>query len=130
MKPRVLIVEDDAVFRHGLARMFSSDECEVVQAIDGDQAIDSIRNDLPDLIICDLRLPGTDGLGVLSYLKEEGPDTPFILVTAYCSEALIDEAKSQGVHAVFEKPIELQQLRERCHQMLCCPAPLGPFPDQ
>ena len=118
MKPRVLIVEDDAVFRHGLARMFSSNECEIVQATDGDQAISSIRNDRPDLIISDLRLPGTDGLGVLNYLKEQGPDTPFILVTAYCSDALIDEAKSRGVHAVFEKPVELQQLRKRCHEML------------
>ena len=118
MKTRVLIVEDDAVFRRGLARMFVNDECEVIQATDGDQAIRSMRDCLPDLIICDLRLPGTDGMGVLSYLKAHDANALFVLVTAYCTEDLIAEAKSHGAGAVFEKPIDLQQLRERCRQML------------
>ncbi len=115
---RVLIVEDDAVFRRGLARMFSKEECEVAQAGDGVRAIASIRDAMPDLVICDLRLPGIDGLGVLDHLQRTGPQTPFILVTAYYSDDLAREVTQQGAAAVFEKPIELKQLRERCAEML------------
>ena len=68
----MLIVEDDAVFRRGLARMFLSEECEVAQASDGEQAIVSISAAIPDLVISDLRLPGIDGLGVLGQLQRSG----------------------------------------------------------
>jgi CheY-like chemotaxis protein len=115
---RVLIVEDDAVFRRGLARMFLSEECEVAQASDGEQAIVFITAAIPDLVISDLRLPGIDGLGVLGHLQQIRPKTPFILVTAYYSEELAKEVEAQGASAVFEKPIELKQLREKCTQML------------
>lgn len=115
---RVLIVEDDAVFRRGLARMFLNEECEVTQASDGEQAIVSISAAIPDLVISDLRLPGTDGLGVLGHLQQIGPQTPFILVTAYYSDELAKEVKRQGAAAVFEKPVELKQLRERCVELL------------
>jgi CheY-like chemotaxis protein len=118
MKSRVLIVEDDAVFRRGLARMFSKEECEVAQAGDGEQAIVSITAAIPDLVISDLRLPGIDGLGVLDHLQQIGPKTPFILVTAYYSDELAREVKQHGAAAVFEKPVELRQLRERCAEML------------
>lgn len=116
--PRVLIVEDDAVFRRGLARMFSNEECEVAQAGDGEQAIASISDVMPDLVICDLRLPGVDGLGVLGHLKQKGPKIPFILLTAYYSDELAEEVRKQGAAAVFEKPVELKQFRERCAAML------------
>ena len=98
--------------------MFLKEECEVAEASDGEQAIDSISGAMPDLVICDLRLPGIDGLGVLGHLKQAGPKTPFILVTAFYSEELAKKVQAQGATAVFEKPIELKQLRERCAEML------------
>ena len=118
MKARVLIVEDDAVFRRGLARMFSKEECEVAQASDGEQAMKSISDVMPDLVICDFRLPGIDGLGVLDHLKLSGPQIPFILVTAYGSTELIERAKAEGADEVFEKPVELKRLKKRCEEML------------
>ena len=118
MKARVLIVDDDAVFRRGLARMFSKKECDVAQASDGEQALKSISDVVPDLVICDLRLPGLDGLGVLSHLKQIGAKTPFILVTAYLSGELIEAAKAQGADEVLEKPVELRRLKQQCEEFL------------
>lgn len=118
MKARVLIVEDDAVFRRGLAHMFSKEDCEVAQAGDGEQGIKSITDVLPDLVICDFRLPCIDGLGVLDHLKLIGPQVPFILVTAYVSAELFARAKAQGADKVLEKPVELQGLKHECEQML------------
>lgn len=118
MKARVLIVEDDAVFRRGLARMFSKEEYEVAQASNGEQAMKAISDVMPDLVICDFRLPGIDGLGVLGHLKQSGPRTPFILVTAYASGELIEKAKAQGADEVLEKPVELKGLKKQCEEML------------
>jgi CheY-like chemotaxis protein len=118
MKPRVLIVEDDAVFRRGLARMFSPEEFEVVQVEDGERAVEALTQDLPVLILCDLRLPGMDGLGVLNHLNRSGRSVPFILITAHYSEGLAREAQAQGAIAVWEKPIDLQQVRTQCEGIL------------
>ena len=118
MKAQVLIVEDDAVFRRGLARMFSTEECDVAQASDGEQALKSISDVLPDLVICDLRLPGLDGLGVLAHLKQIDAMAPFILVTAYASVELIAAAKAQGADEVLEKPVELKRLKQQCEEFL------------
>jgi DNA-binding NtrC family response regulator len=120
MKARVLIVEDDASFRRGLARMFSVDKCEVAQASDGEQGVKFISDALPDLVICDWRLPGLDGLGVLAHLRRTAPLTPFILLTAHYSAELSAKAKAHGAHEVLEKPIELASLKRHCEEMLKC----------
>jgi CheY-like chemotaxis protein len=113
-KLRVLLIEDDRVLRRGLAHMFAPDQAEVTQLGDGREAIDLIDRQLLDLIICDLRLPGLDGLAILNHLRQAGKTTPFILVTAYYSDELAGRAESLGANAVFEKPIELKQFLEQC----------------
>ena len=118
MKARVLIVEDDAVFRRGLARMFSTQECDVAQASDGEEALKFITDADPDLVICDLRLPGMDGLGVLDHLRQRPSKIPFILVTAHYSAEVVERAKAQGADQVLEKPIELKILKQQCDEML------------
>lgn len=61
-RPRVLIVEDDTVFRRGLAHLFQANETEVIQASDGKRAQALIGDQRFDLVICDYWLPGVDGL--------------------------------------------------------------------
>jgi CheY-like chemotaxis protein len=113
-----LIIEDDAVFRRGLARIFSAEEFEVTQVSDGEQALTLISHHPLDLIICDFRLPGINGVEVLSHAQQIKPRTPFLLLTAYYSEELMKEATAQGAVAVLEKPIELKLLRKRCTEIL------------
>lgn len=117
MKARVLIVEDDAVFRRGLAHLLSATGCEVAQTGDGNDALDLISRVLPDLVICDFRLPGMDGLGILKFLRQRAPDVPFLLVTAYGSREMFERAEAAGA-VVLEKPIELGALKKQCEQML------------
>lgn len=117
-KLRVLLVEDDAVFRRGLALMFPRTKYEVTQSDNGHSAIEIIEHLHPDLVICDYRLPGADGLTVLNYLRKVGPSTPFILVTAHYSEELAALAHEGGATAVCEKPIALGQFRQQCQLAL------------
>jgi two-component system, response regulator, stage 0 sporulation protein F len=117
-KFRILLIEDDLVLRRGLARMFSLNEADVTHLANGREAIDIIDREFLDLIICDLRLPGMDGLAILDHLRRTGKKTHFILMTAYYSEELAGKAEKLGASAVFEKPLVLTQLREKCWNYL------------
>ncbi len=117
-KKRVLVVEDDPVFRRGLAQMFPGTHYDVTQLDNGHQAITLIDQQHPDLVICDYRLPGADGLAVLSHLRRIGLSTPFIMVTAYYSEELAALAGEGGATAVLEKPIALDRFRHQCQLAL------------
>lgn len=115
---RVLVVEDNAVFRRGLARLFPPNQFEVSQAGDGQQAVDLIGSQSIDLVICDYRMPKLDGLGVLKHMRERHQQTPFILVTAHYTEELAADAKKQGALAVLEKPLDLARLKRPCEEAL------------
>jgi CheY-like chemotaxis protein len=117
-KFRVLLIEDDAVLRRGLALFFYRNQAEVTQLADGRQAVNFINNQQHDLIICDLRVPGIDGLRILKHLRGIGQATPFILMSAYYSEELERSAVAFGATAVFEKPIVLQDLIRQCEVCL------------
>lgn len=113
-----MLVEDDAVFRRGLALMFPRTKYEVTQADNGRRALEIIEQQHPDLVICDYRLPGADGLTVLDYLRKGGLSTPFILVTAHYSEELAALAHEGGATAVCEKPIALDEFKHQCQLAL------------
>lgn len=117
-KLRILIVEDDAVLCRGLARLFPSARFSVMQLSDGREAIAVVSSSQIDLVICDYRLPGADGLAVLTSMRFAQPGTPLILVTAHYSETLVDEACELGANAVIEKPIDLGRLTAECEKLL------------
>jgi DNA-binding response OmpR family regulator len=117
-KMRVLLVEDDPVFRRGLALLFDRATFEVMQADNGNNALEIIGRQELDLVICDYRLPGADGLKILTSLREAGCSTPFILVTAHYSEELASLAAEVGATAVCEKPIALERFKQQCRLAL------------
>lgn len=117
-KVRILIIEDDALLRRGLARAFSSDGFEVLEFSDGKEAVDSLTDQLPDLILCDYRLPGMNGFGVLNHLREGQRKIPFVLMTAYYSGEMTQEALARGAAAIIEKPIDLAQLKTCCAELV------------
>src|SRR4029079_14538415 len=80
----VLVIEDEAQLRANLTRILSAENYRVVTAADGDQGIRRVLEDRPDLVICDILMPGTDGFGVLGAMRSR-PETatiPFIFLTA------------------------------------------------
>src|ERR1700722_14593708 len=67
---RVLIIEDDAVQRRQLAQLFRFEEFEVDEAASGLAGIAAADSRAPDLVVCDIMMPGTDGFGVLENLRK------------------------------------------------------------
>lgn len=74
MAKKILIVEDDKFLRELIVRKLANEGYEVVEAVDGEQGIQRIKETKPDLVLLDLILPGIDGFDVLAQKKED----PFV----------------------------------------------------
>ncbi len=81
---RIVIADDHPIFRDGLRKLLSlEDDFNVVgEARDGNEVIDVVRQNEPDILLLDLRMPGMDGLTVLQTLKNSGSRTKIIILTA------------------------------------------------
>ena len=71
MAKKILIVEDDKFLRELISQKLLKEGYDIVEAIDGEKGIKSIKEDKPDLVLLDLILPGVDGFEVLTQMKED-----------------------------------------------------------
>ncbi|GMU59694.1 MAG: sigma-54-dependent Fis family transcriptional regulator [Myxococcaceae bacterium] len=109
MKGTVLVVDDDAGVRFTLKGLFEDEGLEVVEAKDGAAGLARVEAGGLDLVVTDLRMPGLDGLQLLSRVQAlPEPRPPVVLVTAHGSERHAVEAMKQGALDYFTKPFELE----------------------
>jgi two-component system response regulator AtoC len=102
----VLIVDDDESLRESLAMVLSAEGWEVAVAADAEQGLARFDETHPDLVLCDLRMPGRDGLSLLPELAKRRSDTPVILMSAYGTEELALEAMRRGAYDYLAKPFQ------------------------
>lgn len=115
---RILIADDDSLFRRGVARLFPADQFEVVEVENGELALDAVRQGKFDLVIADYKMPKVDGLEILGELKTLAPEVPVVIVSAYAGRETIEAAASLGAFAVLEKPFSVEQFTSRCQEAL------------
>ncbi|HUF05565.1 MAG TPA: response regulator [Aridibacter sp.] len=113
--PLVFVVEDDDVQRRGLSRFLKREGFRVRDYEDGESALEDARSAgaEPDLVVCDYRLPGRNGLDVMKEMGTGGR-TEFILISAYLTDELSTEARTAGFSRVLEKPVNLEKLLGEC----------------
>ncbi|MBU3759491.1 MAG: response regulator [Candidatus Omnitrophica bacterium] len=104
MKSKILILDDDPGLRSELA--FYLDECgyEVVQSRNGTMALDLIRDHEPDIVLCDLMMPGISGLVVLRQIKTTFPSQRVVLMSGLLESSAIAESRSLGAEDFLQKP--------------------------
>jgi len=102
----ILIIDDDTAIRDVFAFYLKRLGYAVVTAADGQSGIDLCRSGNPDLVLCDLRMPGMDGLEVLAVLTREFPETPVIVVSGMGGLADAIQALKLGAWDYVTKPIE------------------------
>jgi len=107
---RVLVVDDEPLVRWAVAETLADSGFHVLEAGDAKGALGFVRGAHTDAVLLDLRLPDCDDLGVLSAIRQLSPKTPVILMTAYGSPEVLDEARRLGAFAVVDKPFELNEL--------------------
>ena len=102
---KTLLIDDDEFVRDSLRLMFESRECVLLTAETAEEAIEVLAKQEYDIIITDYKLPGMDGLELCRQIQKIHPRVMMILITAYSSQEVEEEANSIGVHELIEKPI-------------------------
>ena len=117
---RVLVVDDDPQVLTLLRVNFELEGYEVLSASDGEQALEIAWDELPDAVVCDVMMPGTDGLTVLRQLRAS-PKTktiPFVVVSAKAQRADIKAAIEMGADKYVTKPFDPQELLDAVAELL------------
>lgn len=111
--PTVLVAEDSSDTRIMLKRAFELKGYRVLEAEDGQQALDMARRYHPSLIVVDLNMPVLDGLETIKnfrQLEAEGDHTPIVAITAYDVYGMEEAAKENGTNVYLTKPLDLEVL--------------------
>jgi len=109
-KATVLVVDDDAAVGKVLRAILAQAGCEAVHAESVAQALAVLRERSVDVVISDLRMPDTDGFGMLELLKQSWPDVPLIMLTAHGSVPLAVTAMRAGAADFMLKPFEREEV--------------------
>ena len=117
MAGRVLIVDDEPIVREVLSRYLTRSGYEVETAEDGQEALDSLGSNPPDLVVLDIMLPRLDGLSVFARLRERA-DTPVILLTARAEEPDRVVGLEIGADDYVTKPFSPRELVARVGTVL------------
>jgi response regulator NasT len=106
----VVIAEDEAIIRLDLKEILEEEGYEVVgETGRGDEAIDLVRQLKPDLVILDIKMPGTDGLTAAREITSERL-AAVVILTAFSQRDLVDQARDAGVLAYVVKPFQKSDL--------------------
>jgi two-component system, NtrC family, nitrogen regulation response regulator NtrX len=105
MKPRILVIDDDAAIREAMRRTLEyGGEYEFVGATSGQEGLAIIARDPPDLVFLDIKMPGMDGLEVLGRLRAADETVPVIVISGHGTVATAVEATKLGALNFIEKP--------------------------
>ena len=109
---RILIIEDNSTIRENTAELLELEGYSTLTASNGKTGLAKIKINIPDLILCDLRMPEMDGFTVLKNLGEH-PDLkriPFIFFSAKSEKMEINQGMKAGADDYLTKPFELEDL--------------------
>ena len=118
MSAHILIADDDEVSCQLFAETLESEGFGVEQATSGEAALSRLGEKTPDLLIIDVRMPGTSGLEVTSIVHEKYPSLPIIVMTAFGSIETAVEAIHEGAFDFISKPMNLEELKKTVSRAL------------
>jgi CheY-like chemotaxis protein len=119
-RPKILIVDDDAINRIVLCDALGVEPYALLEASDGQQALEIADKEMPDLILLDIMMPGMEGDIVLHKLKEQEKtrSIPVIMVTALHSDTQVSICLDDGAADHIGKPFSSMVLRSRVRAAL------------
>lgn len=109
-KVKVLIVDDDRRMVKTISDILKVKGYEAAEAYTGKEAVKKVKSDNPDCVLMDIKMPGMNGVEALKMIKDVSPGLPVVLMSAYATEELTEEAKQQGAYTVLNKPVDIQMV--------------------
>ena len=118
--PNILLIDDNRNFQLGLARNLRRQGFQVVTASNGIEGIQLANDLLPELILCDIKMPDADGMTVKQALNAatETADIPFIFLSALSTTQFITKGLNAGAEDYVTKPVDLDELVARIRSAL------------
>ena len=109
---KILIIEDERAIRNVLKNILSDENksYQVEEAEHGKQAIDMMTDNDYDLALCDIKMPGMDGIEVLDHIKKNHPDTAVIMISGHGDLDTAVESMRKGAYDYISKPPDLNRL--------------------
>ena len=107
---KVWVVDDDSSIRWVLERALNQAGIENESFADGDLLLERMNSEQPDVIISDIRMPGTDGLQLLSLISEKHPELPVIITTAHSDLDSAVASYQRGAFEYLPKPFDLDEV--------------------
>ena len=109
---KILLVEDEEPIRRVLIRILEEENKDyiITQCEDGKLALNTLKKEYFDLVLCDIKMPKMDGVEVLQSAREEGINVPFIMLTGHGNVSTAVEAMKSGAYDFISKPPDLNRL--------------------
>lgn len=117
----VLIADDSRVMRQIVIRTLRQagyDDWEIIEATDGQDALEKALAEQPDLILSDWNMPNMTGLQLLQALRAQGSDIPLAFVTSEGSAEMREQAEANGALFLVSKPFTAESFREAIEPVL------------
>lgn len=108
MRPKILVVDDDANNASALSELLAADGFDPIQFLSAEAAWQALqeRSVTPDAVVADIRMPDLDGVAFLRRIKAVFAALPVVLVSAFPGDAVWEEGLRAGAHDILAKPIQ------------------------
>jgi DNA-binding response OmpR family regulator len=107
---KILLVDDEQEFVNTLSERIQMRELASKIAYDGEEALRLVKDEIPDVVVLDLRMPGIDGLEVLERMKKSYPNVQVIVLTGHGSEKDERISRNLGAFEYLQKPVSIDKL--------------------
>jgi DNA-binding response OmpR family regulator len=112
-KIKILLVDDEKEFVETLSERIRMRDHDSKVALNGEEALKHIDDDLPDVVVLDLKMPGIDGMEVLRRIRKAYPNVQVIMLTGHGSDKDEKEARKLGAFEYLQKPVEIDTLMKK-----------------
>jgi two-component system nitrogen regulation response regulator NtrX len=110
MKPRILVIDDEAAIRDSLRMILEYEDYEFLGAASGADGVASVKRDAPDLVILDIKMPGTNGLETLAEIRRLDEALPIAMISGHGTITDAMQATRLGAFDFIEKPFTSERV--------------------
>lgn len=122
---KILVADDKESSRELIRNLLEHSGYEILEAADGQEALEVARASAPDLILLDIHMPVLDGYGAVRAMRQEEKlqNLPIVALTASAMHSDRDRVLGAGFSAYITKPVSLKTLRDEIEKLLAASAP-------
>jgi two-component system nitrogen regulation response regulator NtrX len=110
MKPRILVIDDEAEIRRSVRMILEYEGYDVVEASSGPEGLAMIEREPPDLVFLDIKMPGLDGLEALQRVRQTNESLPVVIISGHGTVSTAVEATKLGAFDFIEKPLASERV--------------------